>query len=77
MENYIKAYCEARNIMFGDIKDYYNNNDGDQPNLLMCLPKYTVIEVDIMPIVETVLQDENLSKILISLNHNLCVWRLA
>lgn len=69
MTDYIISYCEARGIVFGNIKD-------NQPGLLMCLPKHTAIEIDIMPVIGAVLQDEDLSKILISLNHNLCIWRL-
>ena len=69
MENYITAYCRSRNIKFGTIKS------GDEPRLLMCIPRHVFLETDVMPVLEVVLQDEDLKKILISLNGSLQVWR--
>jgi hypothetical protein len=69
MRNYIVAYCKARGIEFGQPL-------GRKVDLILCVPKYAVIETDIMPVVSVVLQDRDLSKILISLDEYLRVWQL-
>lgn len=67
MENYIQEYCKARGIAFGQA--------GLTDELITLVPKRVALETDIMPVIEVVISEEDISKILISIGLNICVWR--
>lgn len=71
---YIKKYCEVRGLKFQSLDDCTTFPSGC-PKLLLSLPLKIGVEIDLVPIIEVVLNDEDIDKIIVTATDNLMIWR--